>query len=397
MTATQRPASTRVPTTTILAITAAAGLIPLNSSMIAVALPAIIDDFEVSTAMASTLITVYLAIMLVGQPVAGRLTDRIGSRRMVQGALLGLALMSALAALATTFWLLVVARSLQAICAAGLNPATQSLLRRITPPDQQGRVFGVLGSVLGIGAASGPVVGGVLVEFFGWAAIFVVNVPIALAAALATRRVASDSEVRDERHDGAAAPSGRIRNRVFVAGFSAQALSTAGQYALLILTPIILDAQGWNPGRTGLALSALTFGMIVMGPFGGRIGDVRGRRLPSMTGLTLATVAIATLALAGSSVDPILLMIALAAFGIGLGATTPNLMTAALGSVSVDRAGAAAGIFGMSRYVGSIGISLVIAALVSDGASGTATVLSIATICVALSIASATRLPAARR
>ena len=88
-----RPTSD-IPTVKILGIAAAAGLVPLNSTMIAVALPAITEDFGVSTATATTLITLYLVVMLVGQPIAGRLTDVIGARRSVLGALIGLTVFS---------------------------------------------------------------------------------------------------------------------------------------------------------------------------------------------------------------------------------------------------------------------------------------------------------------
>lgn len=380
-----RESSSRLPLAKVLGIAAAAGLVPLNSTMIAVALPTIADDFGVSTAAATTLITIYLIVMLVGQPIAGRITDAIGARRSVVGALVGLALFSVLAAVATSFSMLVVARALQAVCAATISPGAQSLLRAISTPEQQGRVFGILGSVLGTGAALGPVVGGLLVQLFGWEAIFVINVPVALLAAVAAvagRGAAAQSAERGRAADHA----GRILNRVFVAGFSAQALSTQAQYALLLLTPVILDARGWGAGWIGVELSALTLGMIVMGPIGGRVGDERGRRLPSTVGLMVATGATVVLFVFGPSVAAGVLGIGLAVFGVGLGATTPNLMSAALGSVPPAQTGAAAGILSTSRYVGSIGTSLLIAAVVTADAAGTRVVLGVSAVCLALAV-----------
>jgi MFS family permease len=381
-----------IPTAKILGIAAAAGLVPLNSTMIAVALPAITDDFEVSTATATTLITIYLVVMLVGQPIAGRITDAFGARRSVLVALVGLAAFSFGAAIAPSFEVLLVARALQAMCAATLSPGAQSLLRSISSPDQQGRVFGILGSVLGTGAALGPVVGGVLVQAFGWQAIFLVNVPIAAMALLTARRSHVTTPPVDDRQ-ATVDHEERILNRVFVVGFSAQALSTQAQYALLLLTPIVLDARGWEAGPIGLVLSALTLGMIVMGPIGGRAGDERGRRLPATIGLTVASTAIVALLLGGPSIAPIVMVAALAVFGVGLGATTPNLMSAALGSVPAARAGAAAGILSMSRYVGSIGTSLLIAGFVTADANGTRVVLGISAICMILAILVSRGLP----
>jgi MFS family permease len=387
--------TTDIPTAKILGIAAAAGLVPLNSTMIAVALPAIADDFEVSTAAVTTLITLYLMVMLVGQPIAGRITDAIGARRSVLIALVGLAVFSFGAAFAPSFGLLVAARALQAICAATLSPGAQSLLRSIAGPDQQGRVFGILGSVLGTGAALGPVIGGLLVQSFGWQAIFLLNVPIAAMALFTARRShAPDSAVED--HQAVADPDERILNRVFVVGFSVQALSTQAQYALLLLTPIVLNARGWEAGPIGIVLSALTIGMIVMGPIGGRAGDDRGRRRPATIGLAIASTGVAVLLLAGSSIAPVLLVAGLAVFGVGLGLTTPNLMSAALGSVPAARAGAAAGVLSMSRYVGSIGTSLLIAGFVTADADGTRVVLGVSAICMTLALLVSRGLPDAR-
>ena len=384
--------SNDIPTSRVLGIAAAAGLVPLNSTMIAVALPAIAADFEVSTASVTTLITLYLVVMLVGQPIAGRITDAIGARTSVLGALVGLAAFSLGAAIAPSFGALVVARALQAACAATLSPAAQSLLRSISGPDQRGRVFGILGSVLGTGAALGPVVGGLLVQVFGWQAIFVVNVPIAGLALLTARRSPAIAPT-DESHQATVDRDARILNRVFVSGFSAQALSTQAQYALLLLTPIVLDARGWEAGPIGAVLSALTLGMIVMGPIGGRAGDERGRRLPSTIGLAVAATAIVALLLGGPSIAPAVLVMALAVFGVGLGVTTPNLMSAALGSVPASRAGAAAGVLSMSRYVGSIATSLLIAGFVTADADGTRVVLGVSAVCMMLAILVSRGLP----
>jgi MFS family permease len=377
-------ASANVSLARVLGIAAAAALVPLNSTMIAVALPAISDDFDVSTAQVSLLITSYLLVMLVGQPIAGRVADAVGSRRTVSFALVGLALFSAFAAVAGSFGALLVARGLQAVCAAALGPSSQSLLRTLAPPDRQGRVFGILGSTLGVGAAAGPVIGGVLIQWFDWRSIFVINVPIALLAIVATR---SGGQPTPERTRHVAAPgseSGRILNPVFASGFFAQALTTQAQYALLILTPIVLDARGWGAGSIGAVLSALTVGMIVMGPIGGQFGDAHGRRLPARLGITAAMAGIIVLAIAGRSVQPLLLVAGLALFGLGLGATTPNLMSAALGSVPDSRTGAAAGVFTTSRYVGSLTTTLLIAAFVTADATGSRLILTISAVCVVL-------------
>jgi len=388
--------STGRSTVAVLGISAAAGLVPLNSTMIAVALPEIADDFEISTGSAGILIIGYLVVMLIGQPLAGRLGDSVGNRRMVNIALVGLTVFSAVAAVAWVFAALVVARIAQAVFAAALVPSVQSLLRATTPPEHQGRTFGLLGSVLGVGAASGPLIGGLLTQAFDWPAIFLVNIPIAVAALVISLRVHTPiHEEADEHGDSeAVAASGRIANPVFGVAFSLQSLSTSAQYALLLLTPIVLHARGWQAGPIGIVLSALTIGMILMSPMGGRLGDRHGRRAPTRVGLAVATGAVAVLLIGGPTITVLVLVAGLGLFGVGLGVATPSLMTAALESVPMHRTGAAAGVFAMSRYVGSITTSVAVSVLVTADGHGSRAVLAISLVAMVASVFGAAWLPA---
>lgn len=376
----------------VIGIAVAAGLVPLNSTMIAVALPEIADEFGVSAGRVSVLVTVYLLAMLVGQPVAGRVVDRVGSRSTVTAALLGVSLTSLLAAASPNLALLVAARGLQAAFAAALVPGVQSMLRAASPPDDRGRTFGILGSVIAVGAAAGPIIGGAAIEVAGWPAMFLINLPIAAAALLALRR--TDPGPTQQADDPTATGAhGMVANPAFLASFAAHALSTQGQYALLLLAPVLLAAQGWGAGTTGLALSALTIGMIVTGPPGGRWGDRRGRRAPVVAGLAVAAAAIAVVAAGAPGIDPIALVGALAVFGLGIGFSVPSIMTAALESVRAERTASAAGVFATSRYVGSITASIAIAALVTGEAAGSQAILVGTTATMVLACLVASRLP----
>lgn len=379
----------------VIGVAAAAGLVPLNSTMIAVALPSIADYFEISIGRVSILVTVYLAAMLLGQPLSGRLSDRIGSRKSVNVALVGFAVFSVACAASNSFTLLVAARGGQAAFASALAPSVQSLLRAGTAVSERGRMFGILGSVLGVGAAGGPVIGGGLTELFGWQAIFFVNLPVIAFALFVSLRLGPVEPVAQARSRVSDGPveKGRIVNRVFAVAFSTQALSTQAQYTLLLLTPIILTARGWESGSVGLVLTALTVGMIVFGPLGGRSGDRRGRRSPVLAGLSFAAVPMAILLVAGPGVGPALLVLMLMAFGIGLGIAVPNLMTAALESVPESRTGSAAGVLSMSRYVGSITTSLAVTAFVTTDAGGSRVLLAMATVSMALAVLVAIWLP----
>lgn len=385
-------------TATIIGIALASVLVPLNSTMIAVALPRLAREFGIEKAHASVLVTVYLTAMLVGQPIAGRLGDRIGVRRLATIAVVGFGLFSGLSMFAGTFAFLVACRAGQAVFASALMPSVQAMLRMITNPEDRGRAFGVQGSVIGVGAGLGPVIGGVLLSTLGWRAIFGVNLPIVLVVLWVLRRTVPASV--DARSSSApsvvTASRERVANPVFVAAFSTQSLATFAQYGLLLLTPMLLDDRGWGSAAVGGALSLLTVGLIVTSPPGGRLGDVRGRRFPVLVGLTVAAAAVATSAVFGDSAASALLLVTLLFFGLGLGLASPGIQTAGIEAAPERRIGFASGLLSASRYVGSITASILLSVLVDDAGGGAGTMLALCTLALLLALIAARKLPGQR-
>jgi MFS family permease len=382
---------------TIAGIAVASALVPLNSTMIAVALPRLADEFGISTGRVGILITVYLAAMLVGQPAAGRIGDVVGVRRLAVIAVTGFGVCSAAALFAGSFPVLVALRGGQAAFASALSPSVQAILRLVTAPAERGRAFGVQGSVIGVGAGLGPVIGGVLIALFGWRAIFGVNVPLVVVVLIVLRRsVPVDRVPSTAARSQPAEPPERLVNRVFASAFSTQALTTLAQYTLLLVTPIVLDERGWGSGQIGLALSLLTVGMVVMSPAGGRLGDRFGRRSPVMAGIGVATVAVAGSAVFGDHGASALLLATLLLFGLGLGAATPSIISAGMEAAPLSRLGLGSGLLSTSRYVGSIVASVALTAVVADDGRGVGLMLLFSIAGLLLALVAATRLPSAR-
>ena len=387
-------------TFTIVGIALASALVPLNSTMIAVALPTLADEFDITTGHAGVLITVYLVAMLVGQPTSGRLADHIGARRLAIIAVVGFGLFSAAAMFTTTFAMLVTVRAGQAVFASALSPSIQALVRKVTDPENRGRAFGLQGSVIGAGAGLGPVIGGLLLAGFGWRAIFAINLPIVIVVLVVLQRsvpATVDSRVSHADANPAREPVASdepvLANPTFRAAFSTQALAVFAQYALLLICPIILDDRGWATGAIGLALSALTLGMILMGPTGGRLADRWGRRRPVVLGLAVSTVAVAASAAFGTTVGSAVLIATLLAFGLGYGVASPGILTAGIEAAPEQRIGLAAGLLSMSRYVGSIAASILLTLVVTDDASGVGVILVVSTIALGASLYTASLLP----
>jgi MFS family permease len=176
---------------------------PLNSTMIAVALPDISHEFgQDPSVVTQALVTSYLVAAVVLQSPAGKIGDRLGHSRMLAvgqvlvgaGALLGF--------LSPSVAALTAARVLMAAGGAVLVPATVALLRHELPPERRGRAFGAFGAVMALAAAVGPLVGGELVSQFGWPSVFVANLPV--LAVSATLGVLAGTPVRVP---GSAVPS----------------------------------------------------------------------------------------------------------------------------------------------------------------------------------------------
>jgi len=383
--------SKSVPTVWLVGLGLASMLVPINSTMIAVALPDIADDFAIAKGATGLLVTVYLVVMLVGQPVAGRLADRFGSRRMILGALVGFAVCSVAASFATSFLLLVVGRVAQALFGAVLMPVSRGLIRLVTPVNERGRNFGFQEALFGLGAATGPLIGGLVIGVGGWPAVFLVNVPIAACALILIRRISAD-ETTNERGGTERSTIGVVlRERSFVVPFITHAAAVLAQYSLLLTVPIVLDGRGWSSTEVGSALILLTVGMVVAGPVGGRIGDVQGRRRPVVTGIMVGVVGVGMAAAAIES-NPQIVLAAMAIFGVGFGLAVPNLTTSALDSVPTHLVGSASGAWSMSRYVGSIPASVVFASMIGDGTSGAQALLILATAAMILAVVASSQI-----
>ncbi len=144
--------------------------------------------------------------------LSGSTADRIGRRRVFQLGLLLFSLGSLLCALAPSLNLLIAARVLQAIGGSMLNPVAMSIIRNVfEDPRELAQAIGVWGGTIGISLALGPIVGGALVDSVGWPAVFLVNLPIGLAAIVLTALYVPESRAARAAAPGSGRPDPRHR------------------------------------------------------------------------------------------------------------------------------------------------------------------------------------------
>ena len=197
-------------------------LVMLDASIVNVALPSIQSELAFGPAAVTWVVNAYVLAFAGLLLLSGRVADLVGRRRVfVVGASL-FTVGTLLAAAAMNKELLIVGRVVQGIGAAGLSPAAMSLLLATFPAAQRARAMGAWGAASTLGGATGVVTGGLLAGTVGWRAVFLVTVPVSLAAVALGRRVLAqmprESGVRStgwgsRRHGRGDHPRARRRRR----------------------------------------------------------------------------------------------------------------------------------------------------------------------------------------
>jgi MFS family permease len=245
-------------------------MVVLDFTIVNIALPSMERDFDVTTSVVQWVVTGY-AIAFSGLLIlGGRAADMLGRRRIFIVGLVVFSLASLAGGLAGDPVLLVASRVVQGAGAALVAPAALSLITTSFPPGpQRTRAIGLYGSMASVGFVAGQVLGGVLVEWTSWRAVFLVNVPVGLAAAFLAPRViavpAADRPAGDlpaagrpaaGRPAGEAAVPGAVRRirRLDVRG----AVLITAAVALAVFSISQGDVLGWtSPLVIGAAVIAV--------------------------------------------------------------------------------------------------------------------------------------------
>ncbi|BBA86876.1 MFS transporter [Mycobacterium pseudoshottsii] len=182
------------PGAVLFTVCAALFLVVVDVTVLHVAAPRIAEELSPSPTEFLWIVDIYPLIMASLMLMAGAASDRFGRKRLLMTGLVIFGLVSIRAAFAATPLMLILARSVMAVGAAMILPATVSLLR-VAFPDraERMRAVGIWSAVSAVGAAIGPLMGGLLVEYFWWGAIFLINVPLALLVLLLVWRLVPES------------------------------------------------------------------------------------------------------------------------------------------------------------------------------------------------------------
>jgi len=230
---------------------------PLNSSMVAVAIPDLQHTFQLNYTAVSWIIFSFYIASAVTQPVMGRASDLFGRRKIFLAGLLVSLIVSLLAPFSLSFGWLIMFRILQSI-GTSMMVAVGMAIVRIHITEKQAAALSVLSIFLSGAAAIGPFVGGLLMYWWDWRAIFLMNIPVILASTLLARQTIPVDKPPVQDMDQMT--FGRWMRRIDAAGIF---LFTTGLVALLLgtLSAISEDALSGYSLVEGIA------GVVILGGF----------------------------------------------------------------------------------------------------------------------------------
>jgi len=389
----------------LAAMTTSLSIILLDSSLLPVAFPTIQLDTHATPAKLNWMINAYFLTYATLVLAASKLSNRLGNR---QGFCLGMgvfAMGSLVGGLAWTSDLLVSARIIQGLGAAFMAPTALAIIVETFPPSHRGRALGISVSFSSIFYALGPVIGGVVTEFFSWRLLFLFNIPITLLGiGLALVYVPKSKRVKESFHfpgflclaSGILCLTVALMQGRAWGWFSLQIVflfaSSLFFFFLLIVTsrfiktpfvnislfkhpvyfsgiailfgtqflmtnalfwPILFQKiWGYTPVQTGLLILFATIPPIIASPFGGYLSDRIGPKLPVVIGACSFIFCFILFLLFNSTSWTIFLFMALISFGFGASLVMTPVGTTMLSHIPENKRMLATGFYSTVRFTG---------------------------------------------
>ena len=381
----------------------------MDQSGINIALPQISEHFVADIPTVQWVTLGYsLATSAMLMPM-GRLSDMIGRKEVYLIGYVGFVILAFVGGLSQSLSFLILVKILQGISSAGVQANSMALITEVFPSTERGKAMGLYMTIIGTGAISGPILGGLIVSNFGWRWVFFAGIPIGILAMISAALVLK-SKAKQEAGGagrgsfdwiGAALSSAALvafllamtnawklgwisppivagfaasvilvvafiiwemrvpepmldlslfSSRVFSLAISARFLSFLGGSAIFFLMPFFLiQGLGYSASRAALFMIPGSLCMAIVAPFAGRLSDRFGTRWLAAAGLTFSAAGMFNMSLL--SIESPAWQIILGIFLSGLGMATfssPNT-SAIMGSLTPEKYGIVSGFVNLAR------------------------------------------------
>jgi EmrB/QacA subfamily drug resistance transporter len=392
----------------------------LLQSLVVPALPVLQHDLHTSTSGVTWVFTSYLLAASVATPIAGRLGDMYGKKRVLVVTLSGLAAGSLLAAVVTALPLMIVARTIQGLGGA-IFPLAFGIIRDVFPRERVAGAIALVSGILGIGGGLGIVLAGPILQHLSYHWLFWIPLAVTAVAAAAAFVFIPESTIREPGNihwlggvllsawlvallvavsEGSAWGWGSAKTigLVVASGLFAAAWVTAetrsrhplvdmrmmrlsgvwttnaaalligfGMYSAFILIPQFVQTPtstgygfGASVSQAGLFLVPTTIALLITSPISGRLSNVVGSKVPLVVGTIVTALAFVVLAIAGSRWE---IYLASTLVGIGVGLAFASMANLIVEAVPPGQTGVATGMNTIVRTIGGA-IGAVVAASV---------------------------------
>jgi EmrB/QacA subfamily drug resistance transporter len=390
-------------------------MIMLDNTVVNVAVPSIQRSFGTAVSELEWVINGYALTFAVLMITGGKLADLLGRKRVFLAGLVVFALSSLLCGLAGSAGMLIASRAIQGVGAAMMMPATMAIITHAFPARQRGAALGIWAGVSAMALAIGPLIGGLITEHINWNWVFFINVPIGLVGLIVGSIVIGESRdtSREQRLDlpgllvsgaslfaltfglieandygwtsptilalfaGAAIGLGLFilleakqrvpmldlslfRNRTFAGANIVALLVTLAMFGVYFFMSLYVQRiLGYSPVQAGAIFLPMTLLIVIIAPLSGRFSDRVGSRWLMAGGLSLVGVSLILYSRLGLDSNFWNLLPALLLGGLGMASVMTPMTAAAMGSVTVAKAGVAAGVLNTFRQTGgALGIAL---------------------------------------